>query len=251
MKHTYLNNIVAFVTLIVLLFVSTTDASAQVRKVMNRPYIDQRRFHYGFLAGLQLQDLELTQNGYTDEEGNQWFAEGPNYEPGFCVGILGELRINSHLALRVIPTMHFGTKNFQFRNQKQTENEEGALTHEKQYQSMKSTYIMVPVDVKFSAQRFNNYRPYMMVGLAPALDLTIKRGQNILLKRFDCYLEAGLGCDFYAPWFKFIPEVKFCYGLANIVNKNRSDLTDASKLIFTNSLDGGHSKMVVITFYFE
>jgi len=251
MKHIYLNNIVAFVALFIMLFSVTMEADAQVRKVMNRPYIDQRRFHYGFLAGLQLQDLELTQNGYTDENGNQWFAEAPNYEPGFCVGILGELRLNNHFALRVIPTMHFGTKNFQFRNMKTTLNEEGATTHEKVYQSMKSTYIMVPFDVKFSAERFNNYRPYMMMGLAPALDLTVKHGENLYLKKFDCYLEAGLGCDFYAPWFKFIPEIKFCYGLANIINKNRNDLTDASKLIFTQSVDKGHSKMVVVTFYFE
>lgn len=63
---------------------------AQQRKVMNRPYIDQRKFHYGFLAGLHLQDIELEQNGYTDGNGNQWWAETPNYEPGFSVGILGE-----------------------------------------------------------------------------------------------------------------------------------------------------------------
>ena len=251
MKHTYLNITTLLIAFFVLLCVTPMQMHAQTRKVMNRPYVDQRPFHYGFLAGVQMQDLELVQNGYTDENGNQWWAEGPNYEPGFCVGILGELRINNYLALRAIPTMHFGTKNFQFRNALAVPNEEGVMTHEKQYQSMKSTYFMVPLDVKFSAERFNNYRPYMTIGLAPALDLTVKQGQNLLLNRFDCYLEAGLGCDFYAPWFKFIPEIKFCYGLCNIINKNRSDLMDANKLIFTESVDKGRSKMIVITFYFE
>jgi len=251
MKHTYLNIIVIFATLIAMLFVEVPSAEAQTRKVMHRPYIDQRQFHYGFLAGMQLLDLELTQNGYTDDEGNQWWADNPNYEPGFCVGILGELRLTEHLALRCIPTMHFGTKNFQFRNMKATPNEEGHLINEKEFQSMKSTYFTIPIDIKFSAQRFNNYRPYMMAGVAPALDLTVKHGQNLLLNRFDCYLEAGIGCDFYAPWFKFIPEVKFCYGLCNIINKNRTDLTDSNKLIFTDSVDKGRSKMIVFTFYFE
>lgn len=251
MKRTYLNIIALLVALFASLICPLTSAVAQTRKVMNRPYIDQRRFHYGFLAGMQMQDLELVQNGYTDEEGNQWSAENPNYEPGFCVGILGEMYISKHLALRCIPTMHFGTKNFQFRNSRVTENEEGFPIHEKQYQSIKSTYFTVPVDVKFSAERFNNYRPYMMMGVAPALDLTVKKGQQLLLNRFDCYLEAGLGCDFYAPWFKFIPEIKFCYGLANIINKKRTDLTDTSKLIPTDSVEKGRSKMIVITFYFE
>ena len=221
---------------------SQNTASAQTRKVMNRPYIDQRRFHYGFLAGLNLQDIELQQNGYKDASGNQWFAEAPNYEPGFSVGILGEFYLTKHLALRLIPTMHFGTKNMMYRN---------AKNNERQYQSIKSTYISLPIDIKFSAERFNNYRPYAIVGVNPMLDLTVKRQQQLLLKKFDCYLEAGFGCDFYWPWFKFIPEIKFCYGLFNIIDKNRDDMTDASQLIFTESVDKGRSKMIVFTLYFE
>ena len=41
---------------------------AQERKVQHRPYIDQRRFHYGFLFGVHVQDLELQNNGYIDPE---------------------------------------------------------------------------------------------------------------------------------------------------------------------------------------
>ena len=77
-------------------FVFTSDAEAQTRKVMNRPYIDQRLFHYGFLAGVHLQDIELQQNGYTDENGNQWYAEVPNYEPGFSVGSPSGFKFPSH-----------------------------------------------------------------------------------------------------------------------------------------------------------
>lgn len=221
---------------------ASNDVQAQTRRVMNRPYIDQRRFHYGFLAGLNLQDIELQQNGYKDANGNQWFAEAPNFEPGFSVGILGEFYLTKHLALRVIPSMHFGTKNMTYRN---------AKNNDRQYQSIKSTYISLPIDIKFSAERFNNYRPYAMVGVNPMLDLTVKRQQQLLLKKFDCYLEAGFGCDFYWPWFKFIPEIKFCYGLFNIIDKNRNDMTDASQLIFTESVDKGRSKMIVFTLYFE
>ena len=184
----------------------------------------------------------MQQNGYKDANGNQWFAEAPNFEPGFSVGILGEFFLTKHLALRVIPTMHFGTKNMTYRNTK---------NNDRQYQSIKSTYISLPIDIKFSAERFNNYRPYAMVGVNPMLDLTVKRQQQLLLKKFDCYLEAGFGCDFYWPWFKFIPEIKFCYGLLNIIDKNRDDMTDASQLIFSESIDKGRSKMIVFTLYFE
>lgn len=236
------HNTVLRIALLCLLSMSSAIMSAQTRKVMFRPYIDQRRFHYGFLVGSHMQDLELSQNGYMDENGNQWFAETPNYEPGFSVGILGEMYLTKNLALRLVPTMHFGTKNLTFRNE---------LNAKKQYMSIKSTYISLPLDLKFSAERFNNYRPYMMVGVNPTIDLTIKRQKELLQKSFDCYLEAGLGCDFYAPWFKFIPEIKFCYGLRNIIDKNRTDLTDKDMLIFTESVNSGRSKMIVVTLYFE
>lgn len=221
---------------------SAQSMQAQTRKVMNRPYIDQRRIHYGFMAGFHMQDLEIQNNGFTDEAGNQWYADVPNYDPGFSVGILGEMYLTKHLALRAIPTMHFGTKNVTFRN-----HFDGDVEH----QTIKSTYISVPIDLKFSAERFNNYRPYVMCGINPMLDLTVKKQKNLLLKSFDCYLEVGLGCDFYLPFFKFIPEIKFCYGLMDVIDKDRSDLTDETLNIFINSVDRGRSKMIVVSFYFE
>jgi len=224
------------------LMLSAAGAGAQTRKVMNRPYVDQRRLHYGFLAGFHMQDLELQHNGFTDAAGNQWHADAGSYEPGFSVGVLAELRLNQYLALRAIPSMHFGTRNMTFHN---------ALNDEEQRQTLKSTFISLPLNLKFAAERFNNYRPYIVAGINPMYDLTVKKGQNLLLKAFDCYLEVGLGCDFYTPFFKFIPEIKFAYGLANVVNKNRSDLTNPEQLIFTNSIYKGRSKMIIFTFYFE
>ena len=71
------------------------------------------------------------------------------------------------------------------------------------------------------------------------------------MKPFDCYIEIGMGCDFYLPFFKLIPELKFCFGLADILKKDRNDLIDNSLQKFTKSLDGASSKMIVLTLYFE
>lgn len=56
---------------------------------------------------------------------------------------------------------------------------------------------------------------------------------------------------FYLPYFKLIPELKFCFGLANLIKKDRKDLTDQSLLKFTQSVDKITSRMIVLTFYFE
>ena len=219
---------------------------AQERKVQNRPYIDMRRWHYGFLVGTHFQDIEFTNNAsiHTTEEGTQeaWFADVASYTPGFSVGVLGEMRMTEHVALRFVPTMHFGDKAVTFREQ-----QSGAM----EWQAIKSTYLTVPVEVKYSAQRFNNYRPYVLAGLAPMLDLTVKRQRALLVQRADVAVEVGLGCDFYLPFFKLIPELKFCFGHSDILVKDRSDLTDKNLLKYTQALDKATSRMMVLTFYFE
>lgn len=218
-------------------------AAGQKRKLQNRPYLDQRKFHYGFLFGFQIQDLELQNNGYIDPAtGQQWYADIDSYNPGFSVGVLGEMRLNNHFSLRVSPTMHFGQKHVLFHEQ---------VSGRDTTQNLKSTYISVPVDVKFSAPRYNNFRPYFIAGVSPTVDLTTHKHRALMLKPMDCYLELGMGCDIYLPYFKLIPELKFCFGLADILKHKRTDLIDGTLMKFTDGLDGAYSKMIVFSLYFE
>lgn len=214
----------------------------QIRKIQNRPYIDQRRVHYGFLIGMHIQDLKFVNNGFVTEEGQSWFADVAEYSPGFSVGVLGELYLNQHFSARLIPTLHFGDKKVIFREQS---------SGETFGQSMKTAYLSFPVDIKFNAERYNNYRPYLMAGINPMIDLSKKKQKALLLKSFDCYIEVGVGCDFYLPFFKLIPELKFCFGLSNLLEKKRNDLTDMSLFKYTQSIDKVSSRMIMLTFYFE
>lgn len=227
---------------ILLLCAFALNANAQARRIQNRPYIDQRKVHYGFLIGLHTQDLEFVNNGYVTENGESWFADVASYNPGFTVGVLGELYLNKNLALRAIPTLHFGDKTVVFREQN---------SKEEVRQQIKSTYLSLPVDLKFSAERFNNYRPYIMTGINPMVDLSVKMNKALLVKSADCYLEAGVGCDFYMPFFKLIPELKFCFGLSNLLQSSRTDLNDKSLLKYTYSVDKISSRMIVFSLYFE
>lgn len=218
-------------------------AHAQQRRVQNKPFIDERRFHYGFFIGLHDQGMRLDNNGYIDPDtGDQWVASTDRQNFGFSVGVLGEWKMSKHIGLRVVPSLHFGSKHLAFRNLR---------TGKEESQDMKSCYIGVPVDFKFSAQRFNNFRPYVIAGVQPMYDLVTNKQTKLRAKPFNFMLEAGLGCDLYMPFFKFIPELKFCFGLGNALNKNRSDLTDPTQLIYTQSIDRASIGMFVLTFYFE
>ena len=227
---------------IIVLLMLPLLAIAQERKVQNRPYIDFRRLHYGFFFGLHAQDMELANNGFITENGEQWYADVSAYNPGFSVGVLADLRINTYIALRLLPTLHFGEKQVVFREYNSGNRER---------QQIKSTYISLPLDIKFSAQRFNNYRPYIIAGASPMLDLTVKKQRQLLLKKFDFMLEFGMGCDFYLPFFKFNPELKFCFSLLDVLEKDRSDLLDENYKKFTDSVNKAVAKMIVLSFYLE
>ena len=227
---------------ILLLFLLPLSSLAQERKVQNKPYIDYRRLHYGFFVGTHFQDVEFVNNGFVTETGEVWCADVAEYSPGLSVGVLADLRLNNHFSLRVLPTMHFGQNNIQFREQ---------ASGEVSRQQLKTTYIAVPVHIKIASERFNNSRPYVTVGASPMVNLTVKKQKQLLVKRFDTMVEIGFGCDFYLPFFKLIPELKFSFSPLNILQKERKDLLDSNLLKYTQSLDGVSSKMITLSFYFE
>lgn len=240
------------VSILLLLAVCCAECQAQMRKVQNRPYIDLRPMHFGISIGLNMQDVDFTNIGpQLLETGEQRtvLCDADMWNPGFSVGVLTDLRLSQHLNLRISPTMHFGSKHLVFRDLDDL-NDSGKPRETSQ--DMKNTYVTAPVDLKFSAERFNNYRPYIMAGVNELINLSGKDQDFIQLKRTDTMIEVGLGCDFYLPFFKLIPELKFCYSLSNALDKNHaSELKDANMRMYTNAVTAGHSKMIVLTFYFE
>ena len=242
--------------LYILFLLFALSSAAQQRRVQNKPYIDLRPLHLGISIGLNMQDVEFENVGpqtITMPDGTSMPAnilcDADMWNPGFSVGVLADLRLHQHFSLRVSPTMHFGSKHLVFRNLLDL-NESGRPTETTQ--DMKNTYLSVPVDLKFSAQRFNNYRPYVIAGLTPMVNLTGKDQDYIHLKRYDLMFSVGLGCDFYLPFFKLIPELKFCYGLINAIDGSHvNELTDINKRAFAQSVSSARTKMIVLTLYFE
>lgn len=224
-------------------FALTLATMAQERVVQNKPFIDERPWHYGFHIGLHDQSLKLINNGFVDPAtGAQWMAENDRQNFGFSVGILGDWRITRQLALRVSPGLHFGSKHIGFRNQ---------VDGTRRSQDLKTTYVAVPIDLKIAAPRFNNYRPYLVGGFSAMYDMTNAKGEMLRTKALQTFMQIGMGCDFYLPFFKLNPELKFYFGLGDILLHQRAELTNPEQKIFTQSLSNANSGMVVLTFYFE
>lgn len=227
------------------MFLGNYTLYSQTRNIKNQPYADQKIFHWGFNVGMNFQDLIISHTGTPDEEGNVWFTEIPSYSPGFSVGLVTDLYVNYYMNLRAVPTIHFGEKKFVFKEQKAV-NDDNNYTF-----PVKANYLSLPVHMRFSSERLNNIRPYVLAGGFLNWEIGRKSQPEIKLKDVDYGIEIGLGCNLYFPLFKLSPELRFSFGLRDIIEHDRSDLQDQSLIKFTDAIKSGKSRMITLTFNFE
>lgn len=214
----------------------------QYRKLQHRPYADQRLFHLGFTLGLHTQDLILTQSGYLNDNGEVWFSEIPKYTPGFSVGMIADMYLNRSLNLRTVPSLYLGEKYFIFRER----------TSGEEYDTrIRNNYLSLPLHLKISTGRIDNYRPYFLLGGYGSIELGSRKRQALLLKPYDFGIELGVGCDFYLPLFNLAPELKFGFGLIDILEKDRTDLTDETLQKYARSLSKATQRLITLSFHFE
>lgn len=245
-----------YIYIIIAAFFLCLAAKAQERKVENRPYTDLRPFHLGVVVGTHLQDIEFNNVGpieIVNEDGTVTQSlvtvDQDRWDPGFQVGVLGEARLNAHFALRIAPAMYFGTRHYTFHNFMQTTPDGRPM---EQRQEMKSAYVSCAFDLIFAAQRFNNHRPYITLGLNPMLNLSRRDNDYLRLSQTDVYLSAGIGCDFYLPFFKLRPELRFMYGLGNTLDtKHAARMKDPAMKPYSLAVDKTRTKIIALTFYFE
>ena len=162
--------------------------------------------------------------------------------------MLGEARLTENFQFRVAPAILFGSRHIEFHNM-DTQAPDSMLHRS---QDLKTIYFTCSFDLIAAAPRMGNHRPYAMLGLTPAINLTGADNSYIKLKRYDMYLEAGFGCDFYMPFFKVRPELKFMYSLTNSLDKDHADrLQDEAMRPYALSVNKARSKVIALTFYFE
>jgi hypothetical protein len=95
----------------------------------------------------------------------------------------------------------------------------------------------------------NNQRPYLISGVAYRIDIS-KTGQEDLvrLKPFSASFEAGVGWDTYLQFFRLSTEVKFSFGLDNILDDGPKA---TQPQVYTNAFSRLSSNMFVFSFHFE
>lgn len=230
-------------------------AVAQQQRVKNMPYCDQRLLHWGFCLGLNMNDLTL--KGSDSPAGEGWTAACPNVNPAFVVGLMGDMAITEHLNLRLSPMLYFQERGVRFQRYYVPTPEELAATPpvvegiQQRTQQLKTIYLELPISLKISTRRINNYRPYMVAGVQLDWDMAHERETPIVFQRFDYGLHIGLGCDCYLPFFKFAPELRFHLGLRDMLDHERRDLDDETMRPYTDALASARNIGLSLILWFE
>ena len=230
---------------IILILVAWINVSAQKEIVLNYQNVDNKKIHFGFTIGFNTMDFKITRSMNTfGADSAILLPEINDLVPGFHVGIVSNLRLNEHLDFRFLPGIALGQRKILF-----YDNNQNVVSEMK----IESTYIDLPLTIKYKSTRIANTRPYVIGGINVRNDMARNKEFNedeeiyIKLKPFDIYYDMGAGLDFYLAYFKFSIEIKYSVGILNVVSSDPAD--DYPQ--YANSIDKLNSRMFMISLHFE
>jgi hypothetical protein len=215
---------------------------SQIRELINLPDHDEKKIRFGINLGANRSHFSFTHHPEFLQQvpfDSITVVESIN-STGINLAWLVNIRLNEHFDLRTYPVnLTFTEKNFQY-NLPYPDRPGGEnFITEKKTQSIS---LSIPVQIKFSSDRINNFKVYMMGGGKVEYDLASNAGarkaeEKIKLKRLDYGVEAGLGFHFYFPMFVLTPEIKMGWGIGNLHSRD-------TNLKFSRVIDKINSRMI-------
>ncbi|WP_213521357.1 porin family protein [Nonlabens sp.] len=196
---------------IIVVAIGIQTASAQLfskEKIKNLENFDQKTLSWGYYLGFNSYDYKFDYNEITEDIITESSA-------GFNVGLLGDLRLNDYFNLRLEPGIVFATRNLTFQNPSLT-------TAAEIEREVTSTYIHVPLLIKFSTKRANNWKPFIVAGASWSNNLSSNQdnpddnsaGQFRQTTSVFNY-ELGIGVDLYLYYFKFSPSIRGVFAMGD------------------------------------
>lgn len=286
--------------LLTLTFLCLTGVQAQSRKVIYLQKYNSEPYHFGFLLGVNFMDYTLIlkddyQNtilpkshysrkiddryGFSNDRLDHFrILSAESYtQPGFSVGVIGDLRLGEYFNLRLSPTLSLSSKFVQYEVQlydtigsvilisTSDPNHPVESTKIVKSDDQLATFIEFPLHVKYRSKRYNNIGAYLIAGVNPKLYLgsikgtTLQPSENgdgtstegvpavLQIKRSDLAFEFGAGFDIYNQWFKMGIELKFSAGLVNVMKKDSWSM----EYIYNAPMDKVRNKQLQLSFTFE
>jgi hypothetical protein len=225
-------------------FAFSLSASAQFTKnmfskdpIINLENFQNKRLYFGYFLGFNSYDFKI-----------DYKTAGPDIQvkksTGFNVGIVGDLKLHEYVNLRFEPGLFYTTRELMFPN---------FTTESAALRQVNSTYIHLPLLLKFSSLRTGNIRPYILGGLSTTLNLSSNSksvddnsAQRFRVKPWTTNYELGLGTDLFTPYFIFSPSIRGIFGLKDELIRDNDPNSP-----WTSNIESIKSRAVFINFTFH
>lgn len=210
-------------------------------RLTNLETFDNKFLTWGYFLGFNSYDFKFD---YIDQYADNNTDVIVEKSPGFNVGLIGDMRLNKYMNLRLEPGLYFTQRDLTFPN----------LTERKDYfREVQSTYIHVPLLLKISTKRLNNIKPFIIGGVSTSYNLSSnekhpddnRQGKFRMEKRTN-YYELGFGIDFYLYYFKFTPSIRGVFAMSDELVRD-----DDPNSPWTGNIEKMSSRGVFINFTFQ
>jgi len=216
-----------------LLLLLGLTGQAQNNPSANLPDYDEHKIHYGFFIGLHSSKYRIQYDDiYATPAFDTLHSVVPGNLGGFKIGFVVNFHLLQYLDFRILPTVAFYENDLTYRYSNLTE----------QRHVKDATIVEIPLLFKYKSQRRGNYAMYLVGGVKPSFE-AVGRGQKedtsakLDLLRNQISIEVGAGFDMYFPLFKFSPEIRYSWGVKNMIDpKSVSEFNIPLKKLTTHNL---------------
>lgn len=204
---------------------------------------DEQWIHYGFLIGLHSSKYRTQYaDVYATPQLDSLHSVIPGNLPGWKVGFVVDMYLLKYLSFRVLPTVGFYEHDLTYRY-----TDGNSLLELKD-----ATMVEVPLMLKYKSARRGNVAMYVTGGFNPAFEAAgrgdeLNNTETLELRSWNFAIDAGVGFDLYFPLFKFSPEVRYSWGVRNMLKDEINDFNLALKRLtyqnisFYITFEGGPS----------
>lgn len=201
------------VLVLVLAFAWQPQAHAQKRGNYNFTNGFQNKdYYFGITLGYNLAKYRVIQSDdfiLNDSIAGVEAANGP----GFNLGIVTNLKIGQYFDFRVLPTLSFAERKLIY---------DGVKDQEPVTKSIQSVYVEMPFHFRYKSAPYKDMRVFVVGGFKYAFDVSSnsrsRQAENLVkVAASDFSVEFGAGIQFFLPYFILSPEIKFSYGMSDIL----------------------------------
>lgn len=201
------------VLLTIIVLMSTELVSAQLfskERLVNNENFDKPQLSYGYYLGFNVYDYNIDYTTNVNDVQVLKYA-------GLNVGLVGNFRINDYIDIRLEPGLVISRRelNYSYTYFNGISHEEKDLIRE-----IQSTFVHIPLLIKFSSKRINNIKPFIVAGFSTALNLSSQQNNpkdnsnnTFRVTKNNLYYELGIGIDLYLTWFKFTPSLRGVFSI--------------------------------------